>query len=282
MDGIQEGQIQIGRGLRRTHIMSRFTRESLLDKKVLDSTHSEKEYRMLPKLNVVSLGGSSIIDRGSEVLFPLLREIVKNRKKHQIMVGCGGGARTRHVYHIGLDLGLPPGALAQLAGSNDEQNTTIIQCLLAPHGGIFVNKERFIELPMYLNAGLIPVVVQNPPYHYWVPMPKLGNIPEHGGDFGMYIISETFGARSMIYLKDQKGLYTENPMVNPRAELIKKIEVNELIKMDLKDLIIERPVLEMLKNSRNRKSVQIINGLTEGNLTKALNGKNVGTIIYKR
>jgi len=27
--------------------------------------------------------------------------------------------------------------------------------------------------------------------------------------------------------------------------------------------------------------IQIINGLEEGNITKALNGENIGTIIYK-
>jgi len=51
--------------------------------------------------------------------------------------------------------------------------------------------------------------------------------------------------------------------------------------MDLEDLAIERPCLEILQKSEVIDRVQIIDGLTSGNLTKALAGKHVGTIIYK-
>ncbi len=53
------------------------------------------------------------------------------------------------------------------------------------------------------------------------------------------------------------------------------------MKEGLDDLIIERPCLEILLNSEVLDKVQIINGLEKGNLTKALNGKPVGTVIYK-
>jgi molybdenum storage protein len=34
-----------------------------------------------------------------------------------------------------------------------------------------------------------------------------------------------------------------------------------------------------MKNAKNRCSVQVINGLKKGNLTRALNGEPVGTVI---
>ncbi len=46
-------------------------------------------------------------------------------------------------------------------------------------------------------------------------------------------------------------------------------------------LIVERPCLEILQNSEVMKQIQIVNGLEAGNITKALAGKKVGTIIYK-
>ena len=49
--------------------------------------------------------------------------------------------------------------------------------------------------------------------------------------------------------------------------------------MDLGDVVIERTVLQLMKTAKNRRSVQIINGLKKGNLTRALNGEPVGTII---
>ena len=51
--------------------------------------------------------------------------------------------------------------------------------------------------------------------------------------------------------------------------------------MDLDDLIIERPCFEILQNSQVIHQIQIINGMEEGNITKALNSKHVGTMIYK-
>ena len=64
--------------------------------------------------------------------------------------------------------------------------------------------------------------------------------------------------------------------------LFPEISAAELLSKDLDDLIIERPCLEILQSSEVIDKIQIINGLEEGNLTKALRGENVGTIIYKK
>jgi molybdenum storage protein len=47
----------------------------------------------------------------------------------------------------------------------------------------------------------------------------------------------------------------------------------------LGDVVLERVVFDLMKNAKNRRSVQIINGLKKGYLTRALNGEPVGTII---
>jgi molybdenum storage protein len=51
--------------------------------------------------------------------------------------------------------------------------------------------------------------------------------------------------------------------------------------MNLDDLVIERPCLDIIQDSEVIEKIQIINGLEEGNITKALHGEHVGTIIYK-
>jgi molybdenum storage protein len=38
-------------------------------------------------------------------------------------------------------------------------------------------------------------------------------------------------------------------------------------------------VLELMENAENRRSIQFINGLVKGNLTRALEGEEIGTII---
>jgi molybdenum storage protein len=49
--------------------------------------------------------------------------------------------------------------------------------------------------------------------------------------------------------------------------------------MQLATLPLEPVVLELLIRSKLVKSIRVINGLKRGNLTKALSGENVGTII---
>ena len=51
---------------------------------------------------------------------------------------------------------------------------------------------------------------------------------------------------------------------------------------NLDDLVIERPCLDIIQNSDVIAPVQIVNGLVSGNITRALIGEHVGTIIYKQ
>jgi len=95
------------------------------------------------------------------------------------------------------------------------------------------------------------------------------------------ILADLIGARTCIFIKDEKGLYSDDPKKNPDADFIAKIEVKQLLQKNLDDLIIERPCLEILQNSQVIHQIQIINGLEEGNITRALNGEHIGTIIYK-
>ncbi len=110
----------------RLHIQTPLMAESLMDKKLLAGTDSEHVLRPLPKLNVVKLGGHSIIDRGREVVLPLLQEIVAARPDYQLLVMTGGGTRSRHVYAIALDLGMPTGVLAKLGlGGASRRNSSL-------------------------------------------------------------------------------------------------------------------------------------------------------------
>jgi molybdenum storage protein len=83
----------------------------------------------------------------------------------------------------------------------------------------------------------------------------------------------------MIFVKDEDGLYTADPKKDRNASFIPKITVTELEALDLQDVVVERAVLDLLKHAEHRRSIQVINGLKPGNLTRALNGEHVGTII---
>ena len=89
-------------------------------------------------------------------------------------------------------------------------------------------------------------------------------------------MSEVFGARSMIYVKDEDGLYTADPKKDRTRKFIPQITVAELQAMDLQDVVVERAVLDLMENAQHRRSIRVINGLVPGNLTRALNGEDVG------
>jgi molybdenum storage protein len=261
------------------HVVSPLMRESLIDRGVLARTETIVR-RILPHLNVVQIGGLSIIDRGHSAVMPLLDEIVANQAEHTQVIGVGPGVRARHILSVGLDLGLPTGALATLSAKSSAQNAYMVSCLLARHGFVYLEAPFIVQLlPAMLAAARGAVFNGIPPYDLWEHPPALGKIPPHGSDAGSYLVGEVFGARSVILIKDVDGVYSADPKMHPEASFIPDIRAGELMSMQLETLPLDPVVLELLTRSKLVKSIRVINGLVRGNLTKALAGEDVGTVI---
>jgi len=254
-------------------------RESLVDKNLIARTESPVT-AILPDVNVVHIGGRSIMDRGRSALLPLLDEIIANQSQHRMIIGVGAGVRTRHIFSVGLDLGLPTGVLAALSAKDAAQNAYMVSCLLAKHGFVYLEAPFVVQLlPAMLAAARGAVFNGIPPYSLWEHPPAVGKLPPHGGDAGSYLVGEVFGARSVIYVKDIDGLYTADPKNDSGAEMIPEISVNDLTMRKMSTLPIEPSVLELMTRARLARSIRIINGLVPGNLTRALAGEGVGTVI---
>jgi molybdenum storage protein len=261
------------------HVVSPLMRESLMDKQVIARTEAPVR-AILPRLNVIQIGGLSIMDRGQSAVMPLLNEIVANQAEHTQVVGVGPGVRARHILSVGLDLGLPTGALATLAAKSSAQNAYMVSCLLANHGFVYLEAPFIVQLlPAMLEAARGAVFNGIPPYDLWEHPPAVGKIPPHGSDAGSYLVGEVFGARSVILLKDVDGIYTADPKTVPDARFIPEITAAELIGMQLPTLPIEPVVLALLIRAKLAKSVRVVNGLVPGNLTRALAGEAVGSLI---
>jgi molybdenum storage protein len=188
--------------------------------------------------------------------------------------------RARHIFSVGLDLGLPTGALATLAAKSSAQNAYMVACLLADSGFVYLEAPFIVQLlPAMLAAARGAVFNGIPPYDLWEHPPAVGKIPPHGSDAGSYLVGEVFGARSVILLKDVDGLYTADPKTHPDAEFIAEIGAAELIARKLPTLPIEPMVLDLLVRAKLARSIQIVNGLVPGSLTRALNGEPIGTVI---
>jgi molybdenum storage protein len=268
------------RALDAHHVVSPLMRESLMDKRLLAATESPVR-AILPQLNVIQIGGRSIMDRGHAAVLPLLDEIVENQGRHTQIIGVGPGVRGRHILSVGLDLGLPTGALATLAAKSSAQNAYMVSCLLASHGFVYLEAPFVVQLlPAILAASRGAVFNGIPPYDLWEHPPGVGKLPPHGSDAGSYLLGEVFGARSVTLLKDVDGLYTADPKTHPDATFIPKVRAAELLEMGLETLPIEPVVVELLTRARLVTSIRIINGLVPGNLARALQGESIGTLIY--
>jgi len=266
---------------KRLHIKSRLMGESLVSKSFIDGLGVAPQTRLYPDVNILKVGGQSLCDRGVKALPQIIAEIAGNKKKHKMLITTGGGTRSRHIYTIGLELGMPTGILAKFGNSISEQNALLVTMLLAQHGGIKIGHDEMVKLTSYFEQGCIPVTHGMPPYDYFAIPPAKGRIPVHRTDVGTILLADLTGARTCIFIKDEKGLYTDDPKKNPKAEFIPEIGAKTLMQRDLDDLVIERPCLEILQNSEVIKQIQIVNGLEKGNITKALKGERVGTMIYK-
>ena len=263
-----------------TELGKRLVSGSLSDAALQKATEATPSHAILPWVNVVKIGGQSIMDRGRSAVGPVVDEIVANLPHHKMILGTGAGTRARHVYSLAIDLGLPIGVLTVLGTAVAWQNAQMLQYMLARHGIAFLEPEGFASLPHYLMERGAVICQGMPPYKLWEANPEVGRIPPQRTDTGCYLIAEVFGARRMIYVKDEDGLYTADPKKDRNATHIPRISVQELLERDLDDLVVERAVLEMMLNARHMREIQFVNGLKPGQLTAALNGEPVGTIIF--
>jgi molybdenum storage protein len=257
---------------------------------MIDATLSGRKFRedlgerssvsVLPDVWVIKIGGQSIMDRGKAAVLPILEELIAAHRNGVRFILCtGGGTRARHVYSLGLDLNLPTGMLARLGGTVPVQNARMLQLLTAKHGGIVIYPDDFDKLPFFLNTGCIPITSGMPPNEFWEKSAAVGLIPTNRTDAGVYLLGEFLGARGVLYIKDEDGLYTDDPKKNPDAELIPDTTAQALLDSGQDDLVVERVVLEYLTRAEKAREIQIINGLKPGNITAAFDGERVGTII---
>src|SRR5215472_13165796 len=252
---------------------------SLTDPELLAAAEKAADFRILPDATVIKVGGQSFIDRGRAAVFPLVDEIVAARENHQLLIGTGAGTRARHLYSIAAGLGLPAGVLSQLGASVADQNAVMLGTLLAKYGISAVSSAGLSAVPLYLAEVNAVVFSGMPPYGMWMRWAPEGSIPPYRTDAGCFLVAEQFGCKAMIFVKDEDGLYSANPKTSKNAKLIPKISVDEMNARGLHDSILEFPMLDLLKEALHVREVQVVNGLVPGNLTRALAGEHVGTII---
>jgi len=263
-------------------VPSALMRQTLLDRELVRPATDRPVVRLLPWLKVVTIGGRSIMDRGRDAILPLVGELREALAEDRLLILTGPGIRARHVLGVGLDLGMPTGVLAALLSTEAEQNGHLIAALLAEQGVSYLPHQAVShQLAVHLSASNGAVSNGYPPYELYEFPPAIGKIPPHRTDSGAFLLSDAYGAEETIYVKDVDGVYTSDPAGSAEGcDLIPRVGAAELLAMDLPTLPIDALVLELMANAKHVKKIQIVNGLVPGNVTKALCGEHVGTIVH--
>jgi molybdenum storage protein len=263
-------------------VPSPLMRQTLLDRELVRPL-DRPVIPLLPWLNVVVIGGRSIMDKGRDAVVPVVDELRAALPDHRLLILTGPGIRGRHVLGVGLDLGLPTGVLAALASAEAEQNGHLIAALLAEQGVSYLSHATIAhQLAVHLAASRAAVSNGYPPYGIYEFPPEVGKIPPHRTDTGAFLLADAYGAARLIYVKDVDGVFTSDPAATNGSpvELIPRIGAGALLARKLDTLPVDGLVLQLMAHAKHQKEIQIINGLTPGNITKALQGEHVGTLVH--
>ncbi|TAJ43559.1 amino acid kinase family protein [Methanofollis fontis] len=254
--------------------------ETLVRKGLMRRIDEIPQIRIMPALNVIKFGGHGTIDYGKDVVFPIVEEIgALKGEGEQVLVVTGGGGRVRHIMDIGINLGMPTGVLAELAGKISEQNAIMMSVLLSKYNGVRIKTDDLLELPTLIALGLLPVTHGTPPYGLYEQPADMGSIPPNRTDTGAVLIAEVMGAKNCILAKNVDGQFAEDPRENANAEFIPEITAAELLSMDMEDMVLERRAVELLLHTRHIREIRVVNGHVPGNITRAIRGEPVGTVI---
>lgn len=245
-------------------VPSALMRQTLLDRELVKPIE-RPVVRILPWLTVVSIGGRAIIDKGRDAILPLVDELRALLPEHRMLILTGAGIRARHVLGVGLDLGLPTGVLASLAGVEAEQNGHMLAALLAADGVSYLpHAGAAHQLAVHLAAARAVVSNAFPPYGLHEFPPAVGKIPVHRSDAGAFLLADAYGAQRLVYVKD-------------RDLGVAAIDATRL--RESGDSPVDPLVLELMGTAKHVREIQVVNGLTRGALSDAVGGKQAGTLI---
>jgi molybdenum storage protein len=103
----------------------------------------------------------------------------------------------------------------------------------------------------------------------------------HGSDFGLFQLAEVLGMKQVIYVKDEDGLYNKDPKKHKDAKKYGRVTLEELLANPPEENILDEELFRTWSEAKNLKRIVIVNGLVPGQLTRALDGEDVGTVITK-
>lgn len=219
---------------------------------------------------VIAIGGSILLKEYDYQKFQEYSEILKSlSNEHELFVVVGGGKPARDYINVIRDLN---GGEAQCDDIGIEVTRINAKLLLTALGDYAYQRvpHNFQEALEFSASEKIIVMG--------------GTEPAHSTDAVSAILAEYIHADKLINLTSVDGMYNKDPNKYEDAELIKEITASEM--MDFisgKDTkagtyeFFDMTAIQMIK--RSSIETVIANGYTPENLTRVINGEDIGTKI---
>lgn len=219
---------------------------------------------------VIAIGGSILLKEYDYQKFQEYSEILKLlSNEHELFVVVGGGKPARDYINVIRDLN---GGEAQCDDIGIEVTRINAKLLLTALGDYAYQRvpHNFQEALEFSASGKIIVMG--------------GTEPAHSTDAVSAILAEYIHADKLINLTSVDGMYNKDPNKYEDAELIKEITASEMMEfISGKDTkagtyeFFDMTAIQMIK--RSSIETVIANGYTPENLTKVINGEDIGTKI---
>ncbi len=299
-------------------VPSALMRQTLLDRELVKPVE-RPVIRILPWLTVVSVGGRAIIDRGRDAILPLVDELRALLPGHRMLILTGAGIRARHRLGVGLDLGLPTGVLASLAGVEAEQNGHMLAALLVRCPETFTGSSRAQTTPRGVAA-----LAKTPGMSFGRRLARRRLDPAItpatfldtalAADGVSYLPHASAAHQLAVHLSASRavvsnafppyGLHEFPPVVGKIPQhrsdagaflLADAYGANRLVYVKDRDVgvaaigvdqlrergdsPVDPLVLDLMGTAKHVREIQVVNGLTRGPLSDAVGGKQAGTLI---
>jgi len=223
-------------------------------------------------LVVIKIGGSvlasppnpELICRYAEVLGGLVAQ------GHKLLVTVGGGAPARDFIKIAKEMNLTEPEQDEIAISISR---IFAQLLAIKMGGL-----EWGEIPKTLEEAEETVRARG--------IAIMGGLrPGMTTDTVAAMAAVELNADLIVKATDQEGIYTKDPRRHPDARKLDELSFDELAKTLERveheagiHQILDPEAVKILK--RNRIRTVVVNGFKPENITKAIRGEKIGTLIH--
>ena len=214
----------------------------------------------------VKIGGSiALTDEGpSSDYARRFRSAVETIAPERLVVGIGGGRLARNYLRSVGGLLSPEGSemvVIQLLRANTQFMALVL-------GGTPVFEEDKIDSAVRQADARILVVG--------------GMRPGRSTDANTALLAEAVGADLFVKMTDVDGVYTADPDLDPKADLVRAMSYSQALGISMEGKpgnygVLDRLSLQVLE--RAKIPARVINGRDPDNLVRLISGEDMGTLI---